>query len=181
MPRSEINREMGTSPALKGMNGNAPSTSGKPGTPTSSPLISGMKHSGSPGTGPSNLYDSKSALDPKINMEEYAYNKVFVGGLHYDTRDRKQLFLYILYFCTPIYSDKFNLLNLAEFRAYFEKYGKVVSAEIMFNRETHKSRGFGFIVFEHEDGAVRVCEQKEHVIDSKVVSSQYLVRLQESN
>jgi hypothetical protein len=34
-------------------------------------------------------YDSKHANDPKINMEEYAYNKIFVGGLHYDTRDGK--------------------------------------------------------------------------------------------
>jgi hypothetical protein len=33
------------------------------------------------------LFDSRGASDPKINMEEYAYNKIFVGGLHYDTRD----------------------------------------------------------------------------------------------
>jgi hypothetical protein len=32
-------------------------------------------------------YDSSFARDPKINMEEYAYKKIFVGGLHYDTRD----------------------------------------------------------------------------------------------
>lgn len=58
---------------------------------------------------------------------------------------------------------------IGEFRAYFEKYGKVVSAEVMFNRETHKSRGFGFIVFELEQGAVRVCTEKEHYIDGKLV------------
>jgi RNA recognition motif-containing protein len=45
-----------------------------------------------------------------------------------------------------------------------------VSAEVMFNRETHKSRGFGFIVFEQERGAELVCAEKEHVIDGKVVS-----------
>jgi len=33
------------------------------------------------------LEHSKHALDPRINMDEYAYNKIFVGGLHYDTRD----------------------------------------------------------------------------------------------
>lgn len=59
----------------------------------------------------------------------------------------------------------------AEFRQYFERYGKVISAEVMFNRETHKSRGFGFIVFEQEQGAVKVCAEKEHVIDGKVVSA----------
>jgi RNA recognition motif-containing protein len=77
-------------------------------------------------------------------MEEYAYNKIFVGGLHYDTRD-------------------------AEFRLYFERFGRVMSAEVMFNRETHKSRGFGFIVFELESGAEQVCAEREHVIDGKVV------------
>ena len=87
---------------------------------------------------------SRHATDPRINMDEYAYNKVFVGGLHYDTRD-------------------------AEFRSYFEKYGKVLTAEVMFNRETHKSRGFGFIVFELEEGAEGVCAEKEHIIDGKVV------------
>jgi hypothetical protein len=46
----------------------------------------------------------------------------------------------------------------------------VITAEVMFNRETHKSRGFGFIVFELEEGAERVCAQKEHTIDGKVVS-----------
>jgi RNA recognition motif-containing protein len=40
----------------------------------------------------------------------------------------------------------------------------------MFNRETHKSRGFGFIVFETEGSAVQVCTVKEHTIDGKVVS-----------
>ena len=47
----------------------------------------------------------------------------------------------------------------------------------MFNRETHKSRGFGFIVFELEKGAEQVCAEKEHVIDGKVVScSTYRIR-----
>lgn len=77
-------------------------------------------------------------------MEDYAYNKIFVGGLHYDTRD-------------------------AEFRSYFERFGKVVSAEVMFNRETHKSRGFGFIVFELEQSAIKVCAEKDHTIDGKMV------------
>lgn len=60
-------------------------------------------------------------------------------------------------------------LYTAEFRTYFEKYGKVVSAEVMFHRETHKSRGFGFIVFELEQNAVDVCSVKVHIIDGKEV------------
>jgi RNA recognition motif. (a.k.a. RRM, RBD, or RNP domain) len=61
-------------------------------------------------------------------------------------------------------------LFIAEFRAYFERFGRVMSAEVMFNRETHKSRGFGFIVFELEKGAEHVCAEREHIIDGKVVS-----------
>ncbi len=44
-----------------------------------------------------------------------------------------------------------------------------MSAEVMFNRETHKSRGFGFIIFESEDSVDLVCDEKEHSIDGKVV------------
>ena len=62
-------------------------------------------------------------------------------------------------------------MSAAEFRSYFERFGRVMSAEVMFNRETHKSRGFGFIVFELERGAEQVCSEREHIIDGKVVST----------
>jgi RNA-binding protein Musashi len=62
-------------------------------------------------------------------------------------------------------------ISAAEFRSYFERYGRVVSSEVMFNRETHKSRGFGFVVFEQEYSAVKVCATDEHCIDGKVVSN----------
>mmetsp|Transcript_6135 Transcript_6135/g.13656 ORF Transcript_6135/g.13656 Transcript_6135/m.13656 type:complete len:651 (-) Transcript_6135:2425-4377(-) len=88
-------------------------------------------------------YSERDSRD-RDGLDKYALNKIFVGGLHYDTRD-------------------------AEFKSFFDRYGKVVSAEVMFNRETHKSRGFGFIVFEVEQSAVKVCSIKEHVIDGKVV------------
>jgi hypothetical protein len=39
--------------------------------------------------------ESRHAVDARINMDEYAYNKIFVGGLHYDTRDGKFLCIYI--------------------------------------------------------------------------------------
>ena len=35
------------------------------------------------------MNESRHACDPRISMDEYAYNKIFVGGLHYDTRDGK--------------------------------------------------------------------------------------------
>lgn len=83
-------------------------------------------------------------LESRPSTDEFSVTKIFVGGLHYDTRDD-------------------------DFRSYFEKYGRVLSAEVMFNRETHKSRGFGFIVFETEHSVDLVCDQEEHIIDGKTV------------
>ncbi|CAI5742416.1 unnamed protein product [Peronospora destructor] len=73
-----------------------------------------------------------------------ATKKIFVGGLHYETKD-------------------------ADFKKYFVQYGKVVSAEVMFNRETNKSRGFGFVIFESEASVELVLQDKNHVIDGKSV------------
>ncbi|KDO22069.1 hypothetical protein SPRG_21082 [Saprolegnia parasitica CBS 223.65] len=73
-----------------------------------------------------------------------ATKKIFVGGLHYETKD-------------------------AEFKTYFQQFGKVVSAEVMFNRETNKSRGFGFVIFETEASVELVLQDKTHVIDGKSV------------
>ncbi|OWZ07178.1 Heterogeneous nuclear ribonucleoprotein A1 [Phytophthora megakarya] len=49
------------------------------------------------------------------------------------------------------------------------QYGKVVSAEVMFNRETNKSRGFGFVIFETEASVELVLQDKNHIIDGKSV------------
>lgn len=63
------------------------------------------------------------------------------------------------------------LLISAEFRSYFEKYGKVSFAEVMYARETRKPRGFGFVVFQSEQVADKVCNEGQHVIDGKSVSA----------
>lgn len=70
--------------------------------------------------------------------------QIFVGGLHYETRD-------------------------ASLQAYFEQFGPVQTAEVMFNRETHKSRGFGFVVFESEESANAVLQSTHHTVNGKVV------------
>lgn len=45
----------------------------------------------------------------------------------------------------------------------------------MFNRETNKSRGFGFVIFHSELSVDAVCEVMEHRIDDKVVRVLYIV------
>jgi hypothetical protein len=78
--------------------------------------------------------------------------KVFVGGLSYDTTD-------------------------AKLRTYFMNYGKVVEATVFYDKESGKSRGFGFCIFEQTpDGlaaARNVCRTK-HTIDRRQVCSSSL-------
>ncbi|DAZ95707.1 TPA: hypothetical protein N0F65_007113 [Lagenidium giganteum] len=89
--------------------------------------------------------DSVSSMSSvSINSNVGATKKIFVGGLHYETKD-------------------------AVFKKYFQQFGKVVSAEVMFNRETNKSRGFGFVIFENEASVEHVLQEQHHVIDSKTV------------
>ena len=52
-------------------------------------------------------------------------NKIFVGGL------------------APT-------VTVAEFKEYFENYGAVVDAVVMFDRQTQRSRGFGFVTFQDD-------------------------------
>lgn len=81
---------------------------------------------------------------PRTPISSCRNIQIFVGGLHYETRD-------------------------ASLQAYFEQFGPVQTAEVMFNRETHKSRGFGFVVFESEDAANAVLQSTHHTVNGKVV------------
>jgi RNA recognition motif-containing protein len=66
--------------------------------------------------------------------------KVFVGGLSYVTGNEV-------------------------LRQYFSKFGEVVSAEVMYNRSTRASRGFGFILFKYPESVDQVLEQGNlHVV-----------------
>ena len=55
-------------------------------------------------------------------------NKLFVGNLSYNMTD-----------------DQLN--------AVFAPYGKIVSANIVFDKFSHRSKGFGFVEFETEEQA----------------------------
>ncbi|RHY67296.1 hypothetical protein DYB30_002266, partial [Aphanomyces astaci] len=55
-----------------------------------------------------------------------------------------------------------------DFRAYFEDFGKITDAIVMMDRDTQRSRGFGFVSFE-EEGAVAEVISKSHELHGKVV------------
>ena len=61
--------------------------------------------------------------------------KIFVGGLPAEATDK-------------------------EFAEYFAKFGEVKDAVVMVDRATSRSRGFGFITFEHEESVqVTIADQ----------------------
>jgi len=51
---------------------------------------------------------------------------------------------------------RIHLVTDAEFLEYFEHFGKVIDSVIMYDRETNRSRGFGFVTFEHAAIALSV-------------------------
>ena len=63
---------------------------------------------------------------------------LFVAGLPYDVDD-------------------------AELEEVFEKFGKVVSAKVTMDRETGKSRGFGFVVMENDEEAKEAIEMLSEI------------------
>ncbi|XP_038995372.1 heterogeneous nuclear ribonucleoprotein 1-like [Hibiscus syriacus] len=55
------------------------------------------------------------------------------------------------------------------FRQYFETYGNVTDVVIMYDQNTQRPRGFGFISFDSEDAVDRVLHKSFHDLDGKQV------------
>ncbi|KAL8139609.1 hypothetical protein V2J09_005630 [Rumex salicifolius] len=60
-------------------------------------------------------------------------------------------------------------LNEDGFRQYFENYGHVTDAVIMYDQNTQRPRGFGFISFDNEDSVDRVLHKTFHDLSGKQV------------
>lgn len=77
-------------------------------------------------------------IDPKraIPKEEQSNTgKIFVGGISLDVTEK-------------------------DFDEFFSKFGNVIDAQLMIDKDTKKSRGFGFVTYDSPEAVDRVCQNK---------------------
>ena len=60
-------------------------------------------------------------------------------------------------------------LNDADLRQLFEEYGEVSSAKIIMDKFTGRSRGFGFVEMNDEDGQKAIDALNEAEVDGKAI------------
>ena len=80
VPRSEVPREIPTS---------KPSVTSASSQSNSKSSTAASSFDGKSSHGIGYGHDANSYSDSRLNDEDLAFNKIFVGGLHYDTRDGK--------------------------------------------------------------------------------------------
>ncbi|KAM4610970.1 RNA-binding protein 38 [Polymixia lowei] len=80
-------------------------------------------------------------MHPTVEKDT-TYTKIFVGGLPYHTND-------------------------ASLRKYFETFGDIDEAVVITDRQTGKSRGYGFVTMMDRGAAERACKDANPIIDGR--------------
>lgn len=70
------------------------------------------------------------------------YSKIFVGGLAWETK-RDTL------------------------KHYFDQFGEIIEAVVITERNTGKSKGYGFVTFKDPNSATMACQNPNPVIDGR--------------
>jgi len=81
-------------------------------------------------------------MQTPISQKDTTFTKIFVGGLPYHTTDQ----------------------SLKEF---FEQFGDIEEAVVITDRQTGKSRGYGFVTMSDRAAAERACKDPNPIIDGR--------------
>ncbi|XP_036956291.1 RNA-binding protein 38-like isoform X2 [Acanthopagrus latus] len=81
-------------------------------------------------------------MHPSPLQKDTTFTKIFVGGLPYHTND-------------------------ASLRKYFEAFGDIDEAVVITDRQTGKSRGYGFVTMTDRGAAERACKDPNPIIDGR--------------
>ena len=79
---------------------------------------------------------------PSTSQKDTTFTKLFVGGLPYSTT-----------------SDGL--------RAFFIQFGEIDEAVVINDRETGKSKGYGFVTMSDEAGAQAACKDPNPIIEGR--------------
>lgn len=77
-----------------------------------------------------------------VSQKDTTFTKIFVGGLPYHTTDQS-------------------------LREFFEQFGDIEEAVVITDRQTGKSRGYGFVTMSDRAAAERACKDPNPVIDGR--------------
>jgi len=77
-----------------------------------------------------------------VQQKDTTFTKIFVGGLPYHTTDQS-------------------------LREFFEQFGDIEEAVVITDRQTGKSRGYGFVTMSDRAAAERACKDPNPIIDGR--------------
>uniref|UniRef100_A0A0A9DPL7 RRM domain-containing protein n=1 Tax=Arundo donax TaxID=35708 RepID=A0A0A9DPL7_ARUDO len=98
----------------------------------------------------SNLPPAVNGTEGSGNNLNYDSKKVFIGGLQ-------------------------DNITEEEFRAYFETFGTVTDAVVIYDNTTNRSRGFGFVTFNSEAAVSKVMQQSFHNLNGTQVEAKIAI------
>jgi len=83
-----------------------------------------------------------STTTAAVQQKDTTFTKIFVGGLPYHTTDQS-------------------------LREFFEQFGDIEEAVVITDRQTGKSRGYGFVTMSDRAAAERACKDPNPIIDGR--------------
>ncbi|XWS31981.1 hypothetical protein CRYUN_Cryun23aG0121400 [Craigia yunnanensis] len=77
-----------------------------------------------------------------VQYKDTTFTKIFVGGLAWETQRDTM-------------------------RRYFEQFGEIVEAVVITDKNTGRSKGYGFVTFKDPEAAMRACQNPSPIIDGR--------------